>query len=454
VPRPGVDCLDVLPNRPRHRAPLLALLVLAASLAIAVLGSAGALAAKRPAASLSEARAVQAAGDGCQLTERRDLARRELERRVRRSIAAAPSPRLRRAARRRAERARVQASARARASAAPGRCGQHGAGDSSAPHDLYWGAWIGDQLTGEAAPWDMGAVSKFEGLTGKGLSLVNFAAPFADCTSSPCSFFRFPAKEMESIRAYGAVPVFSWTSDAFPVQLEQPDFQLSDVIEGRYDSYIREFAEEAKAWGHPFFLRFDWEMNADWFQWSEAVNGNQPGQYVAAWRHVHDIFTAVGATNANWVWCPYVDPNHRMQDLSSLYPGDEYVDWTGLDGYNWGTNPANPKGWRTFDQLFSTTYAEITEKIAPSKPLMIAEVGSSEYGGSKAAWIEEALRSASTEYPRLGGLIWFDNYADGMDWPLETSSSASSAFATGIAPGAYQANAFASLSGEKLLPPA
>jgi beta-mannanase len=300
----------------------------------------------------------------------------------------------------------------------------------------------------------MGAVSKFEQLAGKSLSLVNFSSPFADCSHSPCSFYSFPDQEMESIRQHGAIPFFSWGSDSTPASVNEPDFQLSDVIAGRYDSYIREFAEAAAKWGHPFFLRFNWEMNANWFEWSEGVNGNGTGEYVAAWRHVHDIFTAAGATNASWVWCPYVDPGHKMQSLASLYPGDEYVDWTGLDGYNWGTNPSSPKGWKTFDQLFAATYSEITESIAPSKPLVISEVGSSEYGGSKAAWIQEALQSASTNYPKLRGLIWFDNYADGMDWPIETSSGATSAFASQIQSPAYLGNSFGSLGPGKIEPAA
>src|SRR5690349_4446373 len=58
---------------------------------------------------------------------------------------------------------------------------------------LYWGAWIGDQLTGEEPPWDMSAVSQFEGVVGKGLSLVALGSPFADCSSPPCNFFDFPA---------------------------------------------------------------------------------------------------------------------------------------------------------------------------------------------------------------------------------------------------------------------
>jgi Glycosyl hydrolase family 26 len=310
---------------------------------------------------------------------------------------------------------------------------------------LYWGAWVGRQLTGDEAPWDMSAASKFEGMAGKAASAINFSSPFANCASSPCSFYKFPRAEMESIRSHGSMPFFSWASQASPASLDQPNFQLSDVIAGTYDSYIREFAEGARAWGHPFFLRFNWEMNGDWFAWAEGVNGNQPGEYVAAWRHVHDIFTAVGATNATWVWCPNVDPYEKLQNLASLYPGDEYVDWTGLDGYNWGTNPASPKRWMSFDELFESTYERITETIAPSKPLIISEVGSSEYGGSKADWITAALESARTNYPRLRGLLWFEKFDDGMDWPIETSSSSAAAFAEGIQDPSYLGNAFASI---------
>src|SRR5256885_7457114 len=65
---------------------------------------------------------------------------------------------------------------------------------------IYWGGWIGNQLTGTAAPWDMSAVTKFEQMTGKPLSLVEFGSPFADCSSNPCSFYPFPTTPMGDIR--------------------------------------------------------------------------------------------------------------------------------------------------------------------------------------------------------------------------------------------------------------
>jgi hypothetical protein len=317
-------------------------------------------------------------------------------------------------------------------------------------HPLYWGATIGPQLTGTQAPWDMNAVAKFESTARKPVSLIQFFQPFSNCSTSPCTFYPFPSAPLENVRRHGSIPVLAWASQSIPGSLDQSDYQLSDVISGRYDEDIREFATAAAAWGHPFFLRFNWEMNGDWFPWSESANGNAPGEYVAAWRHVHDIFPSVGATNATWAWCPYVDPQGTMQDLASLYPGDEYVDWTCLDGYNWG--PAKG-GWKSFDQLYSSTYHQITDTIAPSKPMLIGEIGSTEAGGSKAAWIADALARIPEDYPAIRGLLWFDTVADNMDWPIETSSSASSAFAEGVQDPAYRGNDYAELSAPQVLPP-
>jgi hypothetical protein len=325
----------------------------------------------------------------------------------------------------------------------------------AAANSIYWGAWIGKQLTGTQPPWDMSSVDKLEGMTGKKLSILNFSAPFANCPTSgaSCSYYKFPVNEMNNIRSHGSIPFFSWASQSIPSTANEPNFQLSDVISGTYDSYIREWATAARNWGHPFFLRFNWEMNGRWFPWSEGVNGNRSGEFVTAWRHVHDIFTQVGATNVSWVWCPNVDPDNIFLNLQSQYPGDSYVDWTGLDGYNWGTNPAKPDRWRTFDQLYNTTYHKIVDTIAPSKPMIISEVGSTEYGGSKAAWITDMLAKIPTNYPKIHGLLWFEQFDDGMDWPIETSSSATSAFAAGIQNPVYTSNTFGGLTGSTILPP-
>jgi hypothetical protein len=317
---------------------------------------------------------------------------------------------------------------------------------------LYWGAWIGNQLTGEGAPWDMSAASAFEGIVGKRPSLLEFSGPFSTCDPD-CVPYRFPTNEMNAVRGYGAIPIFSWGSQSNPGSLEQPGYQLSDVASGAFDSYIREFAESAKAWGHPFFLRFDWEMNGSWFTWGTGVNGNQRGELVPAWQHVHDIFTAVGATNATWVWCPYADATNRFGALKAYYPGDAYVDWTCLDGYNWAQNSVNPAPWRSFDQIFVASYRAIVEKIAPSKPMMLGEVASNGVGRAKAVWIRHMFKSLALKYPRIRALAWFDQIDRDLRWPIETSRASIKAFSRGVRNGHYRAGHYGSIAAEPIQAP-
>ena len=66
-------------------------------------------------------------------------------------------------------------------------------------------------------------------------------------------------------------------------------------------------------------------MNSDGYPWSVGANGNTTEQYVAAWRHVHDVLLHEGATNVRWVWNPDLTYPDRPS-YASLYPGDGYVD--------------------------------------------------------------------------------------------------------------------------------
>ena len=84
---------------------------------------------------------------------------------------------------------------------------------------------------------------------------------------------------------------------------------------------------------------------------------------------------------------------------------------------------------------------------------MIGEMGSTENGGSKAAWIGEALAAIPSEYPRVRGVLWFDKFDDGMDWPIETSSESAAAFASGIQNPAYRGNSYEDLSASPIPPP-
>jgi mannan endo-1,4-beta-mannosidase len=308
---------------------------------------------------------------------------------------------------------------------------------------IYWGAKI------PGAPFDMSAVRRFESHTGKNMSIIEWGQAW----TSGGHFQSFQTSAFQDAREHGLLPLLTWGSwDTRGEKASAPNYQLADIIGGKYDAGIAAWAREAKAWGHPFFLRFDHEMNGWWYPWSEQVNGNRSGQYVKMWRHVHDIFTRVGANNVTWVWCPNI-VGRRSTPTAELYPGDNYVDWTCFDGYNWG----NVKGgWQTFGQIMTgsaaftgghNTYQELL-RVAPSKPILIGETASVEQGGSKAAWITDMLRDLPTKYPRVKAFVWTNVVEDSAGWPIESSSSAESAFRRGIASSAYASNHYASISGK------
>ena len=316
---------------------------------------------------------------------------------------------------------------------------------------VYWGAWIGPQLTGEEAPWDMGAVRQLQGMLGKSLSLVQFSAPFEECEGGSCQPQGFPAEGMEAIRQYGAIPVLSWGSQPDTASLSNPEYRLAKIAHGAFDPQIRAFAEQAKAWGHPFFLRFDWEMNGGWFLWGD-VNRNRPRDFVAAWRHVHDIFTAVGATNATWTWCPYADTARQFTPIRRYYPGGAYVDWTCLDGYNWGESAANPAPWRSFDYLFHQSYRTVTA-LAPRKPVMLGEIASSGSGQAKSHWITQMFTQLPKRYPRVHALVWFEKDDRGTSWTLASSPPSLRAFRAGLQNPRYSGNSYLTLASSPITPP-
>jgi Glycosyl hydrolase family 26 len=308
---------------------------------------------------------------------------------------------------------------------------------------VYWGAYVGGSQYGRTdAPWDMGSADRFETNAGKRMSLLEWGQDWYECSSS-CGLRGFRADLMNKARARGYLPVLSWGSYREATGADQPRFRLSEIIHGRYDSFIRRWARGAKRWGHPFFLRFDWEMNTNGVPYSEHANRNRPGEFVRMWRHVHRIFTRVGAKNVTWVWCPNVEYEGSVRPLASLYPGSRYVDWTCLDGYNFGTNPNQPATWTPFASVFRQTYALLTRKIANSKPLMIGETGSTEIGGSKAGWITDAFGTQiPAAFPRIDAVVWFNKAQNGIDWPIESSGSATAAMRAALQSSVYATNRF------------
>jgi hypothetical protein len=233
------------------------------------------------------------------------------------------------------------------------------------------------------------------------------------------------SSEISNLKARGITPLIT-----LEPYLSGGVASFTSIIAGQYDSYFRREADAMKATNMTVDIRFAHEMNLLSSDWGPNKAGNTGSAYAEAWRHIVSIFRQEGARNVKWVWAPNIDYGGRP--FNQFYPGDEWVDYVGLDGYNWGTSSGS---WQTFSKIFASSYATITQ--LSSKPLIITETASSETGGSKAAWIEQSfLTTIPQEMPRVSAVVWFDENKE-QDWRVDSSQSSLDAYRKVVASSLY-----------------
>ncbi len=269
-------------------------------------------------------------------------------------------------------------------------------------------------------PWtvrDLGQVNAFEQAVQAHVGIVMWYADWQHAQPS--------LAQLRAVAARGSIPEISWEPwDYNGNATHQPRYTLASIIDGRHDAYIRRWAIALRRFGRPVYLRLAQEMNGSWYPWSEVVNGNRPGEFVAAWRHVHRIFTQLGARNVRWIWSPAAGTASLR---ARLYPGSAYVDVVGVSVFNGGSR-LNWGGWRSFARIFNPT-ARTLARIALGKPIQISEVASADAGGSKAAWIAGMFADLRA-HPGVTSLIWY-NLRKQADWPITGDRAAGRAFAAG-----------------------
>jgi len=237
----------------------------------------------------------------------------------------------------------------------------------------------------------------------------------------------------------GGVPLVTWEAWV-PIYAggvavaDQPDFSLSNLVSGTYDTYIDSWANGLAEWGKPALLRFGHEMNGDWYPWGVGANGNTAQQFVDAWLYLHDRFTAAGAENVYWVWSPFASAETAVRGesvaLADVFPGDTYVDFVGATGFNWGDTPQpwGVAGWDSFTDIFQGIYAEL--QALSTRSVIITETASAEFGGDKAEWITSAFLTEIPErFPAIEAVVWF-NVLKETDWRIDSSVESLRAFVT------------------------
>jgi hypothetical protein len=286
---------------------------------------------------------------------------------------------------------------------------------------------------------DLSEINGFESLSSQELGSVVWFPTWED---------EFPTLACNLLADRGIIPHLTWElfwPSINPNNAAQTGPNgytgFRDVLNGRYDVYIDRFAESAKNYKREILIRFLHEFNGNWYVWSGNKNGQAnggPAQVVAVWKYVVDRFKAKGADNVKWVWTPHGPSIDRSEaawnQVSNYWPGDAYVDWIGLDAYNF--YPRDPWGgerpFRDFDNCFRQLYDDCA--ALGDQPMMIAEFGSGEFqfeGKNKASWIKDAFSKIKTDYPRVKIFTWF-NVNKELDWRVNSSNRTLEAFKTAM----------------------
>jgi len=257
------------------------------------------------------------------------------------------------------------------------------------------GAYLG--VYANDVPASYANVSAFASATGTKPDVVMYYSGW---------FVPFPTSFAVTAAANGAAPLVQ-------IDPDKKGVTVTKIIAGKYDGYLSEYAEAVRQYGHPVILSFGHEMNGSWESW--GYGHVAPKIFVAAWRHIVDLFRALGARNVTWLWTVNIINNAgkgtTIPSPAPWWPGNSYVNWVGIDGYY--LEPS----WQ-FAPLFGPTIREV--RALTDDPILIAETGAVPAANqpSKITNLFGGIRSYG-----LLGFVWF-NQTDSSGKPFAIDTPA------------------------------
>ena len=112
---------------------------------------------------------------------------------------------------------------------------------------------------------------------------------------------------------------------------------LEAAAGGAYNERFREVARQLVAAGQGgAILRLGFEFTGNWFPWS-AGPGEGQRLFAEAWRQIVGAMRSVPGANFKFDWCPTLHGSWyegRQLDPAGAYPGDQWVDYIGMDVYD------------------------------------------------------------------------------------------------------------------------
>jgi hypothetical protein len=117
---------------------------------------------------------------------------------------------------------------------------------------------------------------------------------------------------------------------------------LADVADGKHDAEFDAAATAISEAQPNAIIRLGWEMNLVSMAW--FAKGRE-ADYIKAFRRVVEIFRR-HSSGFKYDWCPGWGPQDSPADLA--YPGDDVVDYIGLDVYDFRYDGSAAERWEHF----------------------------------------------------------------------------------------------------------
>lgn len=266
---------------------------------------------------------------------------------------------------------------------------------------IKWGAYTGDSIVNKV---------EFEEKIGVKPDYISTFLFWSDGNY-------FPIELATNVKNNGQTLVIYWESrDAKERNLNDKKYSYDAILNGEWDDYINGIGRTIADTGTQVILIPFVEMNGNWYPWSITKNNNSAEKHKLSYLRIYELTRDIPNLKLGWTVNNGSTPDTIENSIASLYPGDDYVDYVGVDGFNFGTP------WQNFDEIFEDSLAEL-KKL--NKPIVIFSTASSD-GEKKAQWIEDFGKQI-TNHPEVTGFIWF-NVDKERDWRIWSDDKSLEAF--------------------------
>lgn len=143
----------------------------------------------------------------------------------------------------------------------------------------------------------------------------------------------------------------------------------------------------------PVLYRPFHEMNGKWFWWGGESSADN---LVSVWQFTVDYLVKTkGCNNLLFVWSPNISAKASVEYYSQFWPGSNYVDVVGIDGYDNGDSADFANA------MMRNSYAALLAVAKNNhKPLAWAEIGFEKAARSSYGfWFDNVLASLKKYYP-------------------------------------------------------